>query len=62
MLSEDQKGYILEDNSSPEREENGFELRSLNQLGGTEADEHDMRMLGRTQQLNVWIPTQMLSS
>ncbi|KAK3324505.1 amino acid permease [Cercophora scortea] len=29
-----------------------IELRSYSQLGGTSHDEHDMRMLGRTQQLN----------
>jgi choline transport protein len=56
MMSEDQKGYVLEE-SSLEREENGFEMCNLTQLGGTEADEHDMRMLGRTQQLNVRIRT-----
>ena len=61
MLSEDQKGYILED-ISPEREEAGFELSNLSQLGGTEADELDMRMLGRTQQLNVRIHTTLQRS
>jgi len=30
---------------------NGYELRSR-QLGGTNADEEEMRVLGRTQQLN----------
>jgi hypothetical protein len=33
--------------------ESGFELRNYSQLGGTENDERDMQMLGRTQQLNV---------
>lgn len=30
-----------------------FEMRNYSQLGGTENDERDMQMLGRTQQLNV---------
>lgn len=34
-------------------ENGGFELRDYSQLGGTENDERDMQMLGRTQQLNV---------
>lgn len=34
-------------------ENGGFELRNYSQLGGTENDERDMQMLGRTQQLNV---------
>jgi hypothetical protein len=34
-------------------EENAFELRSRSKLAGTEADQHDMRVLGKTQQLNV---------
>jgi hypothetical protein len=38
---------------SSSTEEGGFELRNYSQLGGTEADERDMQMLGRTQQLNV---------
>jgi hypothetical protein len=33
--------------------ENDFELRSRSKLEGTEADQHDMRILGKTQQLNV---------
>ncbi|CZR57703.1 related to amino acid transporters [Phialocephala subalpina] len=37
---------------SSSTEEGGFELRNYSQLGGTEADERDMQMLGRTQQLN----------
>jgi choline transport protein len=48
------KGYAIEGKNS-EREDDGFELRSHLKLGGTETDEHDMRMLGRTQQLNVRI-------
>ncbi len=54
MMTETPKGYAVEGSNS-EREDDGFELRSWTQLGATEADEHDMRMLGRTQQLNVRI-------
>jgi hypothetical protein len=39
--------------TNSEREDDGLESHSRTQLGGTEADEHDMRLLGRTQQLNV---------
>ncbi|KAF8855458.1 amino acid transporter [Acephala macrosclerotiorum] len=42
-------GNVVE---SPSTEEGGFELRNYSQLGGTETDERDMQMLGRTQQLN----------
>lgn len=45
------KGY-LETSSI----ENGIEMRKLPQLGGTDADEYEMRILGRTQQLNVCHP------
>lgn len=38
---------------SPVSEHGGYEMQSYSKLGGTEADEHDMQMLGRTQQLNV---------
>lgn len=31
----------------------GYELPRMSKLGGTENDEHEMRMLGKTQQLNV---------
>lgn len=34
-------------------EENDVELRSSSKLAGTEADQHDMRVLGKRQQLNV---------
>jgi len=34
-------------------ENGGFELQSYSKLGGTDADERDMQILGRTQQLNV---------
>jgi hypothetical protein len=55
MSSDNQKPYIVEDTSIPDHPDNGFELRNLSQLGGTEIDDHEMRMLGRTQQLNVSI-------
>jgi hypothetical protein len=29
------------------------EMRNMSQMTGTDADEHEMRMLGRVQQLNV---------
>lgn len=32
--------------------EHGIELRNASQLGGTQADDHEMAILGRTQQLN----------
>lgn len=34
-------------------EDDGLEMRSRGKESGTEADMQDMRMLGRTQQLNV---------
>ena len=52
MSTEPPKGFAVEESNS-EREDDGYELRSWSQLGGTDADENDMRMLGRTQQLNV---------
>jgi hypothetical protein len=30
-----------------------YEMQPTSKLGGTNHDDHDMRMLGRTQQLNV---------
>lgn len=33
--------------------EDGFQIRNYSKLGGTEVDDQEMRMLGRTQQLNV---------
>jgi hypothetical protein len=47
-----QKSYAIEGSNSL-HEENGFELRGGKELRGTEADEKDMQMLGRLQQLNV---------
>jgi len=46
-LDETTKAYI--ETSSAEH---GIELQNVSQLGGTQADEHEMRILGRTQQLN----------
>jgi choline transport protein len=54
MEKETQKNYAVE-RSNSEHEGDGFQLRSATELGGTDADEHDMRMLGRMQQLNVQI-------
>jgi hypothetical protein len=54
MSKETENGFAVE-RSNSSREEDGYELRSWSQLGGTDADEHDMQMLGRTQQLNVRI-------
>lgn len=50
---ENGKLHVVE---SPSTENGGFELRNYSQLGGTENDERDMQMLGRTQQLNVCKP------
>lgn len=47
-----QKSYAVEGSNSL-HEENGFELGGQTELRGTEADEKDMQMLGRLQQLNV---------
>lgn len=62
-MADVQKGFALEGGSSnSEREDEGFEMRSYAQLGGTEADDNEMRMMGRTQQLNVRIhPTGQMS-
>ncbi|KAK3353305.1 amino acid permease [Lasiosphaeria hispida] len=46
------EGKQLHETSSNERLEDAYELRNVSQLGGTSADEQEMRMLGRTQQLN----------
>jgi len=54
MDAESPKGYTGEGSGS-EPTDDAYEMRSLSQLGGTEADEYEMRMLGRIQQLNVWI-------
>jgi len=39
--------------TSPEKPESGHEVPTTSKMGGTENDEHEMRMLGKTQQLNV---------
>lgn len=52
---ETQDGYTVDavdQSSNSERVEENVELKSLK---GTQNDEHDMRMLGRTQVLNVYI-------
>ncbi len=54
MATEPPKSYAVV-TSNYNREDAGFELRSRSQLRGTDADEHEMQMLGRTQQLNVRI-------
>jgi len=51
MDNEIVKNQIAE-SSSVDANDN-FEMRNISQLGGTNNDEHDMRMLGRTQVLNV---------
>jgi choline transport protein len=51
MDTEIMKNHIAE-SSSLEANEN-IEMQNISQLGGTNNDEHDMRMLGRTQVLNV---------
>jgi hypothetical protein len=53
MATELPKGYGIDETSS-ERVDEGFELHSY-PLGGTTNDENEMRVLGRTQQLNVRI-------
>ena len=50
----EKRGAIKGDISEGEGDD-GFGLRGSTVLGGTEADGDDMRMLGRTQQLNVRI-------
>jgi choline transport protein len=42
----------IAESSSVEANDN-FELQNISKLGGTNNDEHDMAMLGRTQVLNV---------
>lgn len=55
MDRKDQKDYVVESGSHSDPADNGFEMQNYSQLGGTHADEQEMRMLGRTQQLNVRI-------
>lgn len=56
IMDDMHKAYI--ETSSHER---GIELQNVSQLGGTDADEHEMRILGRTQQLNVCLPVNSVS-
>jgi len=51
MSRDGQKPYIVEGTSGPD--DGVYELQNTSKHGGTAADEHDMRMLGRTQVLNV---------
>jgi hypothetical protein len=51
MDNEIMKNHIAE-SSSVEANDN-IEMQNFSQLGGTSNDEHDMRLLGRTQVLNV---------
>jgi hypothetical protein len=55
MATEFRKEFAT-DESSSDPENGAFEMQTRSKLGGTEADEQDMRMLGRTQQLNVRNP------
>jgi hypothetical protein len=52
-MAEIQKENVAESTSTDRRLENGVELKRWSGLGGTDHDENEMRMLGRTQQLNV---------
>lgn len=51
-MGESNKTYI--ETSSAEH---GMVMRNMSQLGGTDFDELEMRILGRTQQLNVGLPS-----
>jgi choline transport protein len=51
MDSEIVKNHIAESSSVDANDT--FEMGNVSHLGGTNNDEHDMRMLGRTQVLNV---------
>lgn len=48
-MATDTKSYFVDEAS----QEEGVEMRPITRLGGTDVDEHEMRVLGRTQQLNV---------
>lgn len=52
-MAEMRKNNVAESTSSDHHLEKGPELGSSSGMGGTDHDEHEMRMLGRTQQLNV---------
>jgi hypothetical protein len=55
MATDHSKEYAVEavDESHSDRLENGIALSDTSILGGTETDHHEMRILGRIQQLNV---------
>jgi hypothetical protein len=50
MATESQKQSALEVNSHADEV---YEMQPASKLGGTDHDNHDMRVLGRVQQLNV---------
>lgn len=50
MATDSRKDWALEVNS---RTDELYEMQPTSKLGGTNHDDHDMRMLGRVQQLNV---------
>lgn len=52
-MADIQKRNVAESTSTDHHLEKGAELGSSSGMGGTDHDEHEMRMLGRTQQLNV---------
>lgn len=51
-MADIQRKNVAESTSTDHHLEKGAELGSSG-MGGTDHDEHEMRMLGRTQQLNV---------
>jgi len=55
METDEQKGYAVESSIS-ERVDDRIELGRWSDVGGTDTDAHEMRILGRVQQLNVWKP------
>jgi hypothetical protein len=61
MEKETQNDSAVEQSNS-ELEDDGFQLRGATALRGTDADENDMRVLGRIQQLNVRMSYVSLSS
>jgi hypothetical protein len=54
MATELEKGHAVEEVNFS-HEDDGFDLPSAVQLGGTDTDKYEMRVLGRIQQLNVCI-------
>lgn len=47
------KSSVIEATSADKVEAGYGDMPMVSKLGGTDADEHEMRMLGKTQQLNV---------